>query len=134
MNLVVFSGRAGKDPELMKGGGNGARFSIASGERYKDKGGEWQERTTWMNIQAWGKLADFVMKHVRKGEKVQVLGKLSVTEYNNKTYTSIIAAVVEPSVFHKEAEAKKPADDDEGLPFGGGGDKAPAEDDDDIPF
>lgn len=124
MNLVIFSGRAGKNPELMKGQGHGAKFSVASGERYKDKSGEWKERTTWMNIQAWGKLADFVMKHVRKGERVLVKGKISVSEYNDKTYVAIVAAEVEPSVFHKEGDEREdgPAEDSQG------------DTDDDIPF
>lgn len=127
MNIVIFSGRAGKDPELMKGQGHGAKFSVASGERYKDKAGEWKERTTWMNVQAWGKLADFVMKHVRKGERVLVKGKLSVSEYNDKTYVAIVAAEVEPSVFHKD-EAPK---DEDAPPFEG---DSRGDTDDDIPF
>lgn len=125
MNTIIFSGRAGKDPELMKGQGHGAKFSVAANERYKDKGGEWKDRTTWMNVQAWGKLADFVMRHVRKGEKVLVKGKIAVNEYNEKTYVTIVAAEVEPSVFHKDEEAR-----DEGP----GADDQPQDDDDDIPF
>lgn len=120
MNIVIFSGRAGKDPELMKGQGHGAKFSVASSERYK-QGAEWKERTTWMNVQAWGKLADFVMKHVRKGEKVVVEGKIAVSEYNEKTYTVIVAKSVEPSVFHKDEADEKPGPGD-------------GPDDDDVPF
>lgn len=127
MNIVIFSGRAGKDPEIMKGQGHGAKFSMAASERYK-QGEEWKERTTWMNVQAWGKLADFVMRHVRKGEKVLVKGKLAVSDYNGKTYTNIVAAEVEPSVFHKDDE---PAKSEEGpLNNDSQGDT----DDDDIPF
>lgn len=137
MNLVIFSGRAGKDPELMKGNAHGAKFSVASTERYKDKkSGEWKERVTWMNVQVWGKFADFVMKHVRKGDRVAVKGKLSVSEYNDKLYTNIIADVVEPSVFRKDAEPDQQgklygqaASEEDGPPFEGGG-----EDDDDTPF
>jgi single-strand DNA-binding protein len=127
VNKIWFGGRAGKDPELMKGQGHGAKFSIASGERYLDKKtSEWKERTTWMNIQAWGKLADFVMRHVRKGEKVNVTGKIAVSEYNDKTYVTIVASEVEPSVFHKD---EAPADDN--PPFEG---DSQGDSNDDIPF
>ena len=47
VNKVILIGNLGKDPEV-KFTPNGvpvAKFSLATNERYKDKAGEWQDRT-----------------------------------------------------------------------------------------
>jgi hypothetical protein len=51
INKVILVGNVGKDPE-MKYTPNGvpvAKFSLATNERFKDKSGEWQDRTEWHN-------------------------------------------------------------------------------------
>lgn len=132
MNLVILNGRVGKDPALAKGQTKGAHFSLAVTERYKKAGAtEWTERVTWINIQVWGNFADFIMKYIRKGDKVLVKGKISVSEYNNKTYTNVIADVVEPAVFNKDRQPIAAPQED---PSSGG--EAPSDDpaDDELPF
>ena len=48
VNKVILLGNVGKDPEIKSttGGTLVANLSLATSERYKDKGGEWQEFTT----------------------------------------------------------------------------------------
>ena len=60
VNKVILVGNLGKDPEVKftPSGVPVAKFSLATNERYKDKAGEWQDRTEWHNILAWERLAD----------------------------------------------------------------------------
>src|SRR5258708_25084139 len=60
VNKVILLGNVGKDPEV-KFTPNGtavAKFTMATNSRYKDQGGEWQERTEWHSIVAWQRLAE----------------------------------------------------------------------------
>ena len=67
VNKVILIGNLGKDPEVKytPSGVPVAKFSIATNESYKDKGGEWQERTEWHNIVAWQRLAEIVGEYVK---------------------------------------------------------------------
>ncbi len=78
VNKVILVGNAGRDAEVRYTGSGQpyARFSIATSESYKDKNGEWQDRTDWHDIVAWGKLAEYVGDNVTKGAKVYVEGSL----------------------------------------------------------
>lgn len=55
----MLIGTAGKDTELKytPSGAAVAKLSLATNERYKDKAGEWQERTEWYNVLLWQRLA-----------------------------------------------------------------------------
>src|ERR1041384_7492013 len=58
VNKVILVGNLGKDPEVKftPSGVPVAKFSLATNERYKDKGGEWQDRTEWHNTVDWKRL------------------------------------------------------------------------------
>lgn len=97
-NKVSLIGRLGANPELttLESGTTLAKFSIATNEGYKDKSGEWVDVTQWHNIEAWGKLAESISKHLEKGMEVMLEGKLNNTTYESKTgekryATSIVA-------------------------------------------
>ena len=59
VNKVILLGNVGKDPEVkfLPSGSAVANFSLATSERFKDKGGEWQDRTEWHNLTAYQRLA-----------------------------------------------------------------------------
>lgn len=138
MNRVILIGHVGKDPAAATGQAKGAHFTLATSERWKVKGtDEYKERTTWHNIQVWGPFADFVMKRVYKGSKLAIEGKISVTEWNEKTYHNIIAEKIELLSPKREGQPEsRPQDQpppDDAPPPGTQHDN-PVEDDDDIPF
>ncbi|HEX5434146.1 MAG TPA: single-stranded DNA-binding protein, partial [Candidatus Angelobacter sp.] len=83
MNKVILLGNLGKDPEIKytPSGTPVARFSLATNERYKDKSGEWQERTEWHNIVAWQRLAEIVGEYVKKGSKLYIEGRLQTSSW-----------------------------------------------------
>jgi len=86
INKVILIGNLGKDPEVKytPSGTPVAKFSLATNERYKDKSGEWQERTEWHNIVAWQKLAEIVGEYVKKGSKLYIEGRLTTSSWEDK--------------------------------------------------
>ena len=86
VNKVILLGNVGKDPEfkMLPSGQGVANFSIATAERYKDKGGEWQERTEWHNLVAYARLAEIVRDYVKKGTKLYIEGRLTTRSWDDK--------------------------------------------------
>jgi single-strand DNA-binding protein len=86
VNKVILVGNVGKDPEVRysQSGTPVANFSLATNERFKDRGGEWRDRTEWHNIVAWQRLAEIVGEYVAKGSKVYVEGKLQSTSWQDR--------------------------------------------------
>ena len=87
-NHVELIGFVGNDPEL-KSSTNGrafARLSIATSERWKDRDGEYQERTEWHTAFLWGKRAEAAVRILKKGSHVLVEGMLrSRDKVNDQT-------------------------------------------------
>ncbi len=86
VNKVILVGNLGKDPEVKytPSGVPVAKFSIATNERFKDKAGEWQDRTEWHNIVAWQRLAEIIGEYVKKGSKIYIEGKLQTSSWEDK--------------------------------------------------
>ncbi len=86
VNKVILLGNVGKEPEfkMLPSGQGVANFSVATSERYKDKGGEWQERTEWHNLVAYAKLAEIVRDYVKKGSKLYVEGRITTRSWDDK--------------------------------------------------
>jgi len=86
VNKVILIGNLGKDPEIKytPSGTAVAKFSLATNERYKDKSGEWQDRTEWHNIVAWQRLAEIVGEYVKKGNKLYIEGRLQTSSWEDK--------------------------------------------------
>ncbi|HET9086237.1 MAG TPA: single-stranded DNA-binding protein [Acidobacteriaceae bacterium] len=86
VNKVILLGNVGKDPEI-KATGSGvpvATFSIATSERFKDKTGNWQDRTEWHNLVAYQRTAEIVRDYVKKGNKLYVEGRLQTSSWDDK--------------------------------------------------
>jgi single-strand DNA-binding protein len=86
VNKVILVGNVGKRPEIKytPSGTPVATLSFATNERFKNKGGEWQERTEWHNIIAWQRLAEIVGEYVDKGKKLYVEGRLHTSSWEDK--------------------------------------------------
>jgi single-strand DNA-binding protein len=86
VNKVILVGNLGKDPEVKftPSGVPVAKFSLATNERFKDKGGEWQDRTEWHNIVAWQRLAEIIGEYVKKGSKIYIEGRLQTSSWEDK--------------------------------------------------
>ena len=86
INKVTLLGNLGKDPEVkfLPSGQAVANFSIATTDRYKDKAGEWQDRTEWHNVVAYARTAEIVRDYVKKGNKIYVEGRLTTRSWDDK--------------------------------------------------
>jgi single-strand DNA-binding protein len=86
LNKVTLIGNLGRDPELSytPSGIAVAKFSIATNERWKDDGGNIQERVEWHNIVAWRKLAEICGQYLKKGSKCYIEGKLQTRSWDDK--------------------------------------------------
>jgi single-strand DNA-binding protein len=86
VNKVILLGNVGKDPEIRSttGGTLVANLSMATSERYKDKGGEWQERTEWHNLVSYARGAEILRDYVKKGSKLYVEGRITTRSWDDK--------------------------------------------------
>jgi len=84
-NRIFLTGRVGADPEV-KNFQNGmmTRFTLATWENYKDQQGEKKTITAWHKIVCWGKLAEWVQKWIKKGQLLDIEGKLVNTTWEDK--------------------------------------------------
>jgi single-strand DNA-binding protein len=75
---VIVMGRLGGDPEVrtIPNGQQVANFSVATGEKWKDKDGKAQEKTEWHKLVCWGATAELAGKYLKKGDMAQFIGKL----------------------------------------------------------
>ena len=61
-----------------------ARFGVAVNYRYKNANGEWQEGTDYINIVAWGTLAETCGKYLKKGSPALFEGRIRTGSYDAK--------------------------------------------------
>jgi single-strand DNA-binding protein len=78
LNQVILMGNLTRDPELRQTptGQNVTSFSLALNRSYKAQNGEWQEATDYVDIVAWGPLAERVSQYLSKGRRCLVQGRL----------------------------------------------------------
>ena len=86
MNKVILIGNVGTDPNVryLDSGVCVAQIRLATTERgyTLQNGTQVPERTEWHNVIFWRRLAEIVEKHVHKGDKIFVDGKIQ-----SRTYT-----------------------------------------------
>ncbi len=120
---VTLLGNVGKDAELRTtpNGNSVADFSLATNDRYNDE-------TTWWKVTMWGKMAEALAPHIKKGIKVLVRGtmtKIVSGTYKNNAGETVVenyGITIRDFEFAGGNGQDGPADD------------APAEEQDEIPF
>lgn len=83
---MMLIGHLGKDPEMQYLEGNIAlaKFSLATSESFKDKAGNWTDKTEWHNIIMWRGLAETAEKYLKKGSFVYIEGKIQNRSWDDK--------------------------------------------------
>lgn len=78
VNQVILLGNLTRDPELRQtpSGQSVVSFSLALNRAYKDQSGEWVEATDYIDVVAWGPLAERVAQYLHKGRRALVQGRL----------------------------------------------------------
>lgn len=123
--FTVVGCRLTRDPEPPKSFGQRKviRFGIAfEGERRKGDNGQWDSKPVFMDCECWqgefgAKLVDLMNKYAKKGQKLTVVGKLKMDEWEDKNGGGKRRAIklnVTEIVFHDKVE-------DQGRDGGGTG-------------
>ncbi len=81
-NHCHFVGNLGKDPEAqyLPNGTKKVSFSLAVNMSYKGSDGGWVDKTTWVNLSAFGPVADRIMAALRKGMTAVVSATYETSE------------------------------------------------------
>ncbi|MCL2768036.1 MAG: single-stranded DNA-binding protein [Synergistaceae bacterium] len=98
-NKAIIIGNVSRDPEMRYTLNKRAyvRFSVAVGYNWKDQNGEIKENVDFIPVVAWGPLAEFCGKYLKKGSGVLVEGRIQTGSYEakdgtGKRYTTDILA------------------------------------------
>ena len=80
---TIVVGHLGRDPEMRytQDGVPVTNFSVATNERWTDRDGQPQERTTWFRVTAWRKMAEACNQYLSKGKQVFVEGRVSASAW-----------------------------------------------------
>ena len=86
VNRVILIGNLGKDPDVqyLEGNIGVAKFSLATTETYKDRGGKLVSQTEWHTVVLWRGLADLAQKYLHKGSLVYIEGRLRTRSWEDK--------------------------------------------------
>jgi single-strand DNA-binding protein len=86
VNKVILLGNVGKDPEVkfLPSGLPVANLTLATSDRFKDKAGEWQDRTEWHNLTAYQRTAEIIRDYVKKGSKLYVEGRIQTRSWDDQ--------------------------------------------------
>lgn len=86
LNRVMLIGNLTRDPEIKMnaGGSKLAILGIATNERYKNKEGEWVDKTEYHTVALWDRLAEIAEEFLHTGSQVYIEGSLNTTKYEDK--------------------------------------------------
>lgn len=120
MLKATVIGNLGGDPEL-KYSANGQpflRFNIASNYRVREPDGSWADRTEWIRCTTFGKRAETLGQHLRKGTRVYVDGRLEARPWTDQS-GSVRAGLelVASDVEFMSSRQNGAGDDDADAPF-----------------
>lgn len=85
-NRVTLMGNLTRDPEVRytQNGMACARFSLAVGYSKKKQDGLYEDAADFPTCVVWGKRAEVIGKHFRKGSGILVEGKIQTGSYQDK--------------------------------------------------
>ena len=86
LNQVIVMGNLTRSPEVKQtpSGNSVVSFSLALNRSYKDAQDQWQEATDYVDVVAWGKLADQVAERLSTGSRALVSGRLQSRSWEDK--------------------------------------------------
>jgi len=138
-NKVILAGHIGQDPSLKKTstGKSVAYANLATNSFRNRPNGEKIKDTAWHPLAFYGKTAEIVMDHVRKGSALLVEGHLNYYDYKPKNGESINYPPKQVSIIVDKISFIGPKPGNGGAVATNGtanGSNVTTYDDDDIPF
>jgi len=100
LNRVQLIGYLGRDPEskYTPTGKRVTDFPVAITNRWKDDSGETREHTEWVQIEAWGRLAETCHEYLGKGSLAYIDGRIKTDRYEDQGETRYFTKVVARTV------------------------------------
>lgn len=85
-NKVMFAGRLSRDPEQRTtiSGKTVVNFAIASNHKWTAENGEKRDEATFVDCTAWGRTAELIATHLKKGDPIFVEGRLRYETWEDK--------------------------------------------------
>lgn len=86
LNKVQLMGNLTRDPETKytPKGTCVISFALAINRRYTTESGEKREETTFVDIEAYGRVAETIAEYVKKGDPLYVEGRLKLDQWDDK--------------------------------------------------
>jgi single-strand DNA-binding protein len=86
LNKVMLMGNLTRDPETKHTpkGTAVTQLSLAINRHYVTESGDRKEEVTYVDVEAWGKLAENCAEHLSKGKSVFVEGRLKLDTWEDK--------------------------------------------------
>lgn len=86
MNKVIIIGNLTRDNVIRytQGGMAFLNQCVAINEKQKNANGEYQTKTTFIDVAFFGRMAENVNQYLRKGSKILVEGKIDISEYQTQ--------------------------------------------------
>jgi single-strand DNA-binding protein len=114
MLKATLIGNLGGDPETRytADGRPFLRFNVACNFRNRNPDGEWQDKTEWVRVTAFGPRAESLSQFLRKGTKVYVEGRLEARPWTDQQQQ--VRAGLEVLANASEIEFMSPRTDEDG--------------------
>ena len=128
VNKVVLVGHLGADPEsrFTPSGVAVTTFNMATNESWKNKDGEYEDRTEWHRIVLFGKAAETASEYMKKGQLTYVEGRIrtrswedkeGMTRYTTEVLGDRFTMLGRKGENQSAAPVEASGDDDDDLPF-----------------
>ncbi len=135
---VIIVGNVGKDPNIrsMQNGKEIANLTVATSDKWKDKSGEWKQKTEWHNVVIFSEgLVKVVQSYVKKGSKLLIEGSLQTRKWqdkngNDKYTTEIVLQGFNSKLVMLDKREQSESAPAEPVPYS----NEPEDLDDEIPF
>lgn len=90
INVVVIEGNLTRAAELSRwnDGTPYCKFTIANNESYKDPAGQWKDNVSFIDCMCKGNYAESMSKHLLKGRRVTITGRLKQTRWQDEGGTN----------------------------------------------
>lgn len=86
-------------------------FGVADRKSWKDKNDEWQDHTSWWNIEMWAERGERVASWLEKGHKVMVEGSAEVQEWTDQGNNPQRTVKITPTLVNRLHHIPKQRDD-----------------------
>lgn len=110
VNQVVVEGNLVKSAELSRWGDGTPyiRFTIANNEYYKNQQGQYESIPSFIDCQCKGPYAESMSKHLLKGRRITVVGRLKQQRWkdeHDQNHSAIVVKVQEISLAPQQQQS-----------------------------